>query len=125
KAEAYGLGMEAVVAALRGFPGPKDPWAFGVATVAEGEALRRSGWAGRILVFAPAPPVEFPRAALANLTLCLSEIAAVERLATVAAELGRTLSFHVEVDTGMGRAGFAWAEADQWGPAVRAAAGNR
>jgi len=122
KADAYGLGMEAVAAALRDHPRMHDPWAFGVATVSEGERLRQSGWNGRILVFAPAPRAEFSRAGLADLTLCLSDIAAVEDLAQVAAEMERRLPFHVEIDTGMGRAGFVWSLAGQWGTAVESAA---
>ncbi len=122
KAEAYGLGMDAVVSALRGFPRHDDPWAFGVATVAEGERLRRSLWDGRILVFTPSPFAEYRRAGEAGLTLCLSEVEAVRKLAATAAELGRRLPFHIEIDTGMGRAGFPWYAAAQWGPAVAAAA---
>src|SRR5690606_3194185 len=71
KAEAYGLGMKAVVDAIRGFPAPGDPWAFGVAAVAEGERLRADGWDGRILVFSPVHPQEYRRAAAATLTLCV------------------------------------------------------
>jgi alanine racemase len=124
KAEAYGLGMEAVVSALRGFPRADDPWAFGVATVAEGERLRRLGWDGRILVFSPSPFSEFRPAGEARLTLCLSDLGAVRQLARVSAEIGRRLPFHVEIDTGMGRAGFAWYSAAQWGPAVAEAAAD-
>jgi len=118
KAEAYGLGMEAVATALRGFPRAGDPWAFGVAAVAEGERLRASGWNGRIVVFSPTPIDEYRRAGEAGLTLCLSEIDAVRRLARVAGDLGRQLPFHLEIDTGMGRAGFPWREAAVWSPAV-------
>src|SRR5690606_29968686 len=91
KAEAYGLGMLPVVAALHGFPTPSDPWAFGVAAVSEGERLRAAGFGGRILVFSPIPPTEYDRAAAAGLTLCLSEVAAVRRLAAAAAAQGRVL----------------------------------
>jgi alanine racemase len=118
KAEAYGLGMLPVVAALRDFPNPADPWAFGVAAVSEGERLRDAGLGGRILVFSPIPPSEYERAAAADLTLCLSEVAAVRRFAAAAVAAGKVLSFHVEIDTGMGRAGFPWYEAGDWGPAV-------
>jgi alanine racemase len=118
KADAYGLGMTAVVDALRSFPRATDPWAFGVAAVAEGERLRAHGWQGRILVFSPAPLQEYRRAAEANLTLGVSEVAAVRQLATVAAELGKRLPFHLEIDTGMGRAGLSWAAAAEWGPTV-------
>ena len=125
KAEAYGLGMEAVASALTGFPRAGDPWAFGVATVTEGERLRRAGWSGRVLVFPPAPFSEYRRAAEADLTLCVSELPAVHHLARQASELQRRLAFHVEVDTGMGRAGFPWARAQEWGPAVAAVAEER
>lgn len=125
KAEAYGLGMEAVAAALRGFPRADDPWAFGVATVAEGVRLRSSGWTGRVLVFSPASIDEFRRAGEAGLTLCVSELEAVRRLARVADDLDRRLAFHLEIDTGIGRAGFAWHEAGNWGPAVVDAMGER
>lgn len=124
KAEAYGLGMLPVVAALHGFPTPSDPWAFGVAAVSEGERLRAAGFGGRILVFSPIPPTEYDRAAAAGLTLCLSEVAAVRRLAAAAAAQGRVLPFHVEIDTGMGRAGFPWQRAAEWGPEVLEAATN-
>jgi alanine racemase len=118
KAEAYGLGMRAVVGALRHLSPPTRLWAFGVAAVSEGERLRADGWDGRVLVFAPAPPAEYRRAAEADLTLCLSDLESVGRLAATAAEVGRRLPFHVEIDTGMGRAGFDWREAARWGAAV-------
>jgi alanine racemase len=118
KAEAYGLGMLPVAAALTGFPDPSDPWAFGVAAVSEGEALRAGGWGGRILVVSPVPTSEYARAADAELTLCLSEVSAVRRLAEVAAARGRALPFHVEIDTGMGRAGLPWRDTRDWGSAI-------
>lgn len=125
KANAYGLGVEAVVRALAGPSSPGEPWAFGVATVAEGEALRGLGWQGRVLVFAPPPPGELRRAAHAGLTPCLSDLDSVAHWARLAGELGETLPFHLEVDTGMGRAGLLWDRVDEWGPAVTAAAAGR
>lgn len=125
KAEAYGLGMPAVVAALSGFPSPDLPWAFGVATVPEGERLRALGWSGRILVFSPATPQDFERAGSAALTLCISDVEGVRRWAAIAASLARRLSFHIEVDTGMGRAGLPWEHAAQWGADVLDAAADK
>src|SRR5690606_33842861 len=84
KAEAYGLGLKAVVAALRGYPDPAGPWGFGVAAVSEGVRLRDLGWDGRVLVFSPISTADYPTAGRADLTLCLSEVSAVERLAAVA-----------------------------------------
>ena len=125
KAEAYGIGMPAVLSALSGFPAPDQPWAFGVATVSEGERLRSLGWSGRVLVFSPATPLDFERAAAAALTLCLSDLAGVQRWSALADSLGRRLAFHVEIDTGMGRAGFPWEQAAEWGAQVLdAAAGS-
>jgi alanine racemase len=43
----------------------------------------------------------------------------------LADELGETLPFHLEVDTGMGRAGILWNRVDEWGPAVADIAAGR
>jgi alanine racemase len=118
KADAYGLGMEAVVRALRDTPELRV-WAFGVAAVSEGEQLRAL-WPGRILVFSPPPPQDFERAAAARLTLCLSDLDAVRRWAAAAEAVGERLALHTEIDTGMGRAGFPWSAAAEWAPAVAA-----
>jgi alanine racemase len=125
KADAYGLGMREVADALRRELAPDGPWAFGVAAVAEGEALRGAGWTGRVLLSAPTPPDELPRAARAGLTPSVSELGALRRWAELAGEEGRRLPFHLEVDTGMGRAGLPWAGAAEWGgEAARIAAGR-
>ena len=124
KADAYGLGMGSVVEALRATPELNGPWAFGVAAVREGEALRVLGWTGKILVFSPAPPDEYGPAAEAGLTLCHSEVESVSRWAAEARRVGRRLDFHVEVDTGMGRAGLPWNRASEWGPGVLRAMGD-
>jgi alanine racemase len=118
KADAYGLGMEAVAKVLAAaFPGPALA-GFGVAAVAEGEALRRAGWRHRIVLVAPAPPAEFERAADADLVLGVSDLAAVQRWARLAEARGRRLPMHVEIDTGMGRAGFPADRVSEWAPEV-------
>jgi alanine racemase len=124
KADAYGLGARRVVPALAEALAPEGPWAIGIAAVAEGEALRAWGWRGRVIVFAPAPPGEMERAAAAGLALCFSDVEAVRRWAALAAGRGERLPFHLEVDTGMGRAGLPWSAAAEWGPAVAEAAGD-
>jgi alanine racemase len=125
KADAYGLGMVPVAKTLASGLAASALAGFGVAAVAEGEALRNAGWGGRIIVFSPVPPGEFGRAARADLTLCFSEVRAVERWAATAQLVGRRLAMHVEVDTGMGRAGFPWEGAGAWGPAVHRASAGR
>jgi alanine racemase len=118
KADAYGLGMVAVARALSEMLEPEALHGFGVAAVAEGEALRRSGWGGRIAVLAAPPPGEYARAAAARLELALSSVAEVAAWG----EHGtaeRPSAFHLEVDTGMGRAGIAADAVDRWLPLLR------
>ena len=124
KADAYGMGMAQVLRAVVEATAPEGPWAIGVAAVSEGEALRGLGWAGRVLVCAPAAPGEERRAAAAGLTLAVSDLAALDRWAAAAREAGRPLAFHLEVDTGMGRAGFPAGGVADWGPAAAARSGD-
>ena len=124
KADAYGLGAERVAPALVEALAPDGLFALGVAAVAEGEALRGFGWTGRVLVFAPLPPDEYARAARAGLTPALSDLEALARWRQAAEAEGRPLAFHLEIDTGMGRAGFAAAAVDEWGPKIPELAGD-
>ncbi|MEZ4414896.1 MAG: alanine racemase [Gemmatimonadota bacterium] len=112
KANAYGLGMGAAAAALD----LEDPWAFGVATVDEGRELRALGVQRRILVFSPPPPGALGELVAAGLTPALSDLHSVELLQRAAA--GHRVPFHIEIDTGMGRAGFDWRTVADWGPVV-------
>ncbi len=114
KADAYGLGVERVVHALR----PLDPWGFGVATASEGAELRAAGIQRPVLTFSPLPADVVPLAAEAELTPAISELGALDRWAR-AAELSRVpLGFQIEVDTGMGRCGFDWRRTREWAPEV-------
>jgi alanine racemase len=115
KADAYGLGMQGAVAALE----PLDPWGYGVAAVQEGLALRATGLTRPVGVFSPAPPGDYPRAVQGDLALSISDLKALERLSGVALESGLPGRFHLEVDTGMGRAGFDWRRVGEWAPALR------
>ncbi|HEX6589598.1 MAG TPA: alanine racemase [Longimicrobiales bacterium] len=119
KANAYGLGVEAVVDALE----PLDPWGYGVATVAEGRALRALDVSRPILVATPIPPGEEDAAVDAELTAGVSDLDALRRLAAAAQESGATVDFHVDVDTGMGRSGFPADDVASWAPALLDAAG--
>src|SRR4051812_7851052 len=64
KADAYGLGAEAAVNALNAL----DPWGYGVATVSEGEELRRLGVNRSVVVFTPLLEQELSRVRSARLT---------------------------------------------------------
>jgi alanine racemase len=99
KADAYGLGAEAVFRALESL----EPWGYGVATVAEGEELRDWGASRPVLVFTPLLEPELARARAARLTPTLgfaNEIEAWRRAGGGA--------WHLAIDTGMSRAGIPW-----------------
>ena len=114
KANAYGLGVDAVVDALE----PLSPWGYGVATVAEGVALRHLDLACPILVATPIPPGEESIAVAAELTPSVSDLGSLERLRRAAEAASTPIDFHVEIDTGMGRSGFEAARAAAWGRAL-------
>ncbi|HUF49971.1 MAG TPA: alanine racemase [Longimicrobiales bacterium] len=118
KADAYGLGAARVVRALE----PLEPWAYGVATADEGAALRELGVRRPILVFGPLPPRAVPLAARARMTATISDLPSLDRWVAAATE--SPLDFHVEIDTGMGRAGFDWRDTPQWSAAVRQRVGD-
>ena len=99
KANGYGLGAVAVTRALE----PLDPWGFGVATAEEGAALRAAGCVRPILVATPLDPEGVDRLLAADLRPAIGD------LATLRAWCGRSdQPFHLEIDTGMSRAGIRW-----------------
>jgi len=114
KADAYGLGVESTVRVLE----PLEPWAYGVATPEEGAELRRLGVERPVLVFSPLPPGDEGWVVDEGLTPCVSDAGTLDRLAREARRAGATAAFHVEVDTGMGRAGFPADDVESWAPAV-------
>jgi len=102
KADAYGLGAVAVARTLEQL----DPWGFGVATIAEGEELRRAAIERPIVVFSPLLIGDFDAAVRANLTPTLGTREAIERWR----ETRRP--WQLSIDTGMNRAGVQWDEID-------------
>ncbi len=119
KADAYGLGVAGAVAALE----PTDPWGYGVSTVAEGVHLRELGVRRPVLVLSPVPPGSEVAAVEAGLALSISSVASLRRLVAAVASTGRRAAFHLEVDTGMGRAGCLAGDVDRWLPEALAAHG--
>lgn len=99
KADAYGHGMKNVAAALA-----RDVDYFGVATLEEGEELRKSGVSTPVLV-AICPPEGLARAAKNSLTAAVADLHSLRALAAMREE--ERPSFHVKIDTGMHRLGFA------------------
>lgn len=114
KADAYGLGMARAVSVLS----REEPWGWGVACVAEGVRLREMESARPILVFSPAAPDEIARGVESGLTFCVSDVSFLEGVAREARDRDRRVAVHLEVDTGMGRAGFDWRAVGEWGAAV-------
>lgn len=100
KADAYGLGAVRVACALQEL----DPWGFGVATVAEGDELRRSGVERPIVVFTPLLPEDFDGVRRARLTPALGDAESIRTWQRSG------LPWHLAVDTGMNRAGIGWRE---------------
>jgi alanine racemase len=99
KANGYGLGAVAVARALESI----GPWGFGVATVAEGAALRASGIGRPILVFWPFVPASIDDYLAHNLRPAIGDPIGLQ------AWIGRTdRPFHLAIDSGMGRAGIRW-----------------
>jgi alanine racemase len=125
KAGCYGLRTAGVLRALEA----ESPWGYGVAAVAEGLELRAGAWGAPpitrpILLVTPMPADQETEAAAAGLTPGVSDLAGLDRWAAAAVRLARRLDFHVEVDTGMGRAGFDWREVKSWGEAIRGRTGE-
>lgn len=121
KADAYGLGVDRMIGLME----PESPRAYGVATVEEGRRLRELGVERDVLVVAPVPPGSYQDAVESGLTLCLSHVEGLRRLEEAVRRTSIAADFHIEVDTGMGRAGFDWRDAASWGPLVSAAHGDR
>lgn len=113
KADAYGLGAQRVVAALERL----EPWGYAVASPDEGAALRAWGVTRPVVVLFP-PHDALSWIAEHALTPALGDLEGVRRWRGIANARGSTLPFHVEIDTGMGRAGFLPEEAARWVPAV-------
>ncbi|GJG87662.1 hypothetical protein tb265_28430 [Gemmatimonadetes bacterium T265] len=105
KADGYGLGAVAVARALLA---AGDPWGFGIATVAEGAALRAAGIGARLLVVTPILHDEFAPARALGLTPVLHR---ADDVRAWAADSGGA-PWHLGVDTGMSRAGVPWDRLD-------------
>ncbi|RKX34730.1 MAG: alanine racemase [Verrucomicrobia bacterium] len=108
KADAYGHGINQTVARfmLSGVD------IFAVANVREAAAVRELGPACPILLLSPILPDEDPFLLKYDAMPTVSSLGEVLRFQTLAVRAGRTLSVHLKIDTGMGRAGV-WHEQGQ------------
>lgn len=119
KADGYGVGAARVVRALE----PREPWGYGVATAAEGQALRDLGVTRPVVVVSPLPAGDVDAAAAARLTPAISSLDGLAAWVAASSRVDGPLDFHVEVDTGMGRSGFDWREVGAWSGAVHRGVG--
>jgi len=115
KANAYGHGAIPVARAVLAAGATR----LAVHRLAEGVALRQAGIEAPILVMAPLLPEEAPEAIRWRLTPTLSTMEAAQALDAAARATGRVLPVHVEVDTGMGRAGISPEEAVDFAHALQ------
>jgi alanine racemase len=99
KADAYGLGIEAVVWALE----QEEPWGYGVASVEEGAELRSLGVTRPVLVFTPLLVEEFDECRVNELTPTLGDALRINAWHSSGGE-----TWHLAIDTGMNRAGMPW-----------------
>jgi alanine racemase len=103
KANGYGLGAVAVARALE----PLDPWGFGIATPEEGAALRAHGIRRPLLVTSPLVPEWIEPCLELDLRPTVGDPAALRPWLAASDR-----PFHLEIDTGMARAGVRWDDPD-------------
>jgi alanine racemase len=101
KADAYGHGLKQIAARLM----QSGTDIFGVANLAEAQSIRSVGKGWPILMLGAALPGEVETAVRDGVMPTISTLEEAQRFASAGRKLGRTVSVHVKVDTGMGRLG--------------------
>lgn len=101
KAEAYGHGIEGVVRALDG----EDIDFFGVATIAEAARVRDAGCKTCPFILGPSYPAEREIIVQNGWRAALSGLEEAEHYNSLGKLYNRKVNLHINVDTGMGRAG--------------------
>jgi alanine racemase len=95
---------------------------LGLATLEEAVALRDRGVLGRVLMLGDRHESELEWCLTHNLTCCVSEGQAIEKLGRLAARANRRVPVHLKINTGMNRYGVRWDEA---GPLIEQIARTR
>ena len=108
KADAYGHGAPAVARRLASEGADR----FAVAHTQEGVALRRAGVRGEVLLLSHAKPSDLARQRAYGLTPVLYDSVQAQAMARAASMWQEPVRVHLELDTGMGRAGIRPEELD-------------
>lgn len=101
KADAYGHGLKHIAALLM----QSGTDVFGVANLAEAQAIRSVGRGWPVLMLGACLPEEFEWAVKDDVMVTLSSREEAWQGSQTALRLGKILAVHVKVDTGMGRLG--------------------
>lgn len=101
KADAYGHGALPIAQALAGLNVSR----FGVASPAEGIALRQAGLTQQILILGPLFPEQLPQLVANHLTPTISSPDLLQSLIRLLSNRNAAFPVHIKVDTGMGRLG--------------------
>ncbi len=110
KADAYGHGFMDIASELESL----DVNAFGVAFLAEGIQLRKSGIDRPVLVLGGLYPGQEKKCIGFNLSTAIFSPEQARLLNYVAGKLYRKAKVHVKIDTGMGRLGISYKDAPQF-----------
>lgn len=105
KANAYGHGAVQVARLLEG----KADY-LAVAAMDEAAQLRQAGIAAPILILGPVLAADYPRAAQYGVALTVSSLAEARGISACGEAVGKKITVHFALDTGMSRIGFACTE---------------
>ncbi|MGN0709720.1 MAG: alanine racemase [Anaerovoracaceae bacterium] len=109
KADAYGCGCIKVAEVLRDL-GVRT---FAVSTLSEVITLRKSGIRENIIILGLTPDLYADKIAEYDVIPAVCSYDNAKAINDAAAELGRSVSVMIAVDTGMGRIGYRWDEAEE------------
>ena len=99
KADAYGHGLKPIARTLM----QSGTDVFGVANLAEADAIRSVGRGWPVLMLGPGLPHEINVVVREGVMPTISSLAEAQLFAAAAAKLRKTVSAHLKIDTGMGR----------------------
>ena len=105
KADAYGHGAVMVAKLLE-----KQVDYFALAAMDEAVQLRQAGITTPLLVLGPVLPADYSRAAREEISLAVSSLEEAKAISACGEAVGRKITVHFALDTGMSRIGFACTE---------------